>query len=267
MRKKTKISVAGVGFVGGAVADYFESKKVSVSRYDKFKEGMMDPGVLLDSDIVFLCLPTLFSGSGYDKEALREVCEYLEENDYQGIAVVKSTVDPGTCRWLNLRYGLKIVHNPEFLTARTALEDFSSQKHIVLGGITENDPNVKVVRKFYKKYFKETKYSTPIAEESELMKLSCNAFYAVKVQFFNEIYDLCEKMNDVDYENVTQLMLSNGWINEMHTKVPGPDGLLSYGGACFPKDTQALKSFMNSFGAINAILGACIDERDGMRND
>ena len=35
-------------------------------------------------------------------------------------------------------------------------------------------------------------------------------------------------------------MLKNDWINPMHTKVPGTDGKLSYGGMCFPKDTKAL---------------------------
>ena len=40
-------------------------------------------------------------------------------------------------------------------------------------------------------------------------------------------------------------MLKNGWINKMHTDVPGTDGKLGYGGACFPKDTQALCHYMN----------------------
>ena len=41
-------------------------------------------------------------------------------------------------------------------------------------------------------------------------------------------------------------MLKNGWINPMHTTVPGPDGQLSYGGFCFPKDTNALLQFMKT---------------------
>lgn len=33
--------------------------------------------------------------------------------------------------------------------------------------------------------------------------------------------------------------MSSGYINEMHTMVPGQDGMFGYGGKCFPKDVQA----------------------------
>ena len=62
-------------------------------------------------------------------------------------------------------------------------------------------------------------------------------------------------------------MLNNGWINEMHTEVPGPDGSLSYGGACFPKDTSALVYFMNKVGTPHEVLEACVKERNKMRKD
>ena len=34
---------------------------------------------------------------------------------------------------ISKKYNLKLCHNPEFLTARTAYEDFHNQTHIVLG--------------------------------------------------------------------------------------------------------------------------------------
>ena len=98
------------------------------------------------------------------------------------------------------------------------------------------------------------------------MKIFVNSFYAVKVQFFNEIHDLCKKL-DTNYETVVKLMLENGWINPMHTAVPGPDGKLSYGGACFPKDTQALYGSMLENGSICEVLGATISERNKMRKN
>ena len=98
------------------------------------------------------------------------------------------------------------------------------------------------------------------------MKIFANSFYAVKVQFFNEMYDLCDKM-DSDYKKVKDLILKNGWVNEMHTNVPGPDGQLSYGGACFPKDTQALYHSMLENGSICEVLGATISERNKMRKN
>ena len=96
------------------------------------------------------------------------------------------------------------------------------------------------------------------------MKIFCNTFYAVKVQFFTELYLLCKKMN-CDYDTVKQLMLKNNWINPMHTTIPGPDGMLSYGGYCFPKDTNALCKFMESMQVPHAVLENAIQERNDMR--
>jgi len=179
--------------------------------------------------------------------------------------VIKSTTQPNTCLNLSHLYNLNIVHNPEFLTARTSEKDFAEQKHIVLG-YTENIDQLDGLSELYKKNFPNSKISTCTSTESELMKIFANSFYAVKVQFFNEMYDLCGKM-DSDYKKVKDLILKNGWVNEMHTTVPGPDGQLSYGGACFPKDTQALYHSMLENGSICEVLGATISERNKMRKN
>jgi len=100
--------------------------------------------------------------------------------------------------------------------------------------------------------------------ESESMKIFLNCFYSVKIQFFNELFLLCNN-NGTDYNIVKNLMLKNGWINPMHTNVPGNDGQLSYGGFCFPKDTNALLSYMKKNDVAHKVLEATIDERNIMR--
>ena len=106
--------------------------------------------------------------------------------------------------------------------------------------ITNDDINS--IKKFYNHYYPNANISICESNESESMKIFCNSFYAVKIQFFNELYLLCQRIN-CDYDTVLKLMLNNNWINPMHTKVPGTDGKLSYGGACFPKDTNAFTIF------------------------
>ena len=98
------------------------------------------------------------------------------------------------------------------------------------------------------------------------MKISANSFYSIKIQFFTEIYLLCQKLN-CSYETVKNTMLNNGWINPMHTNVPGPDGNISYGGMCFPKDISALQKYMEKIDTPNEILKATINERNIMRID
>lgn len=108
-------------------------------RYDKYKEGFKSEecfGELLQKDILFLCLPTLYEDflEEYDKSAITETCMRLNHNKYAGVVVLKSTVEPGTTQKLSDEYpNLTFVHNPEFLSARTCDQDFEQQSHIVLG--------------------------------------------------------------------------------------------------------------------------------------
>ena len=263
------ISIIGLGFVGSAMKKSFEIKKVYTLGYDKFKESDSFEDCLR-SEIMFLCLPTVYDNEKkeYDKSCIIETLKLLQENNYKGLIVNKSTVEPETDKDLVNRFGeLKIIHNPEFLTAKTAFEDFHNQKHIVLG-ITKNVNNedVKVLQKFYRGLYPDADISICDSTESESMKIFCNCFYAVKVQFFNEMYLLCNK-NNCDYKRVVELMLKNTWINPMHTKVPGPDGKLSYGGYCFPKDTNALLEYMKQRNSPHSVLEAVIQERNEMRDD
>lgn len=263
-----KVSVCGVGVVGSAVLETFKKRNVNVLGYDKFKNiGTKES--LLSSDIIFFCLPTLYSEElkEYNKSSIHEVSHYLSENDYKGLVVLKSTVEPGTSRDIHNKYNLRVVHNPEFLTAKTAKEDFDNQTHVVIGGKSKIDSNVKLLEKFYRYFWCEKiQYSLATWEETELMKIGVNSFYAVKIQFLNEIY-LYSKHLKADYNNVKEIMLKNGWISEHHTSVPGTDGKLSYGGMCFPKDTNALCEAMKKSNVTCKVLEATISERNTLRDD
>lgn len=264
------ISIIGLGFVGGSMKRSFEMKGALVKGYDKFKEGTDSFEDCLYSDIAFLALPTIFDEGqmSYDLSCIHEVCTDLEKNEYKGLVVIKSTVEPTTTEKLIKMYpSLKFIHNPEFLTAATAFEDFHNQKHIVLGkGSNISDKDVDVLEQFYRLHYPDAEISRSSCTESESMKSFVNCFYSVKIQFFNELYLLCNKMG-CDYNTVRDLMLKNKWINPMHTNVPGVDGKLSYGGYCFPKDTNALLNHMKREGTHCKVLEATIIERNIMRDD
>ena len=98
------------------------------------------------------------------------------------------------------------------------------------------------------------------------MTIFVNNFYSVKIQFFNELFLLCNKIG-INYDHVKNMMLKNGWINPMHTDIPGPDGMLSYGGYCFPKDTNALLNHMKRENVACKVLEGTVLERNEMRQD
>ena len=269
--QKLKIGIIGLGFVGSAMMQSFTLNGCHIhAAYDKYKNGGVGTlESLLECDIIFSALPTIYKESieQYDKQPLEETLQFLKNNKFKGIFVCKSTVEPGTSNDLAEKYGIKIIHNPEFLTARTAFEDFHNQMHIVLGATSLVKPeDMDIVANFYKSYYDNAEISISTSEESESMKIFCNCFYAVKIQFFNELYATCKK-NGSDYNKVREMMLKNNWINSMHTSVPGPDGKMSYGGLCFPKDTNALNHYMRRNGIPNKVLNATIEERNEMRED
>ena len=269
-----KIGISGIGFVGGAMVESFKQKgyteDVDLFVYDKFKNGgigLFDN--LLKTDILFLALPTPYNKDTkcYDLGPIHENMQILMDSGYSGAVVMKSTVEPLTTQEMSDRYKLQLVHNPEFLTARTAFQDFHNQKHIVLGkSSTCSDEVFGNVQKFYKDNYPQADISVCNCTESESMKLFVNCFYATKVQFFNELYLLSNEIG-CNYDTVKNLMLNNGWINPMHTDVPGPDGKLSYGGMCFPKDTNALLEYTKRFNTPNKVISAVIEERNIMRDD
>jgi UDPglucose 6-dehydrogenase len=270
-----KICIFGLGFVGNSMLMSFKNKgmkeNVNLFSYDKYKNngiGIIENG--LKSDIIFMALPTHYDEESgcYDKSSIFACCEYLALNNYLGLIVIKSTIEPETINNLALKYtSLSFVHNPEFLTARTAYEDFHTQSHIIIGKATNCDESKSnLLKSFYSKYYPNAEISMCTALESESMKIFCNTFYSIKVQFFTELYMLT-KLNNSNYNNIVSMMLKNKWINPMHVQVPGPDGLISYGGLCFPKDTNALNKYMEKFDSPNEILKACINERNQMRDD
>lgn len=265
-----KIAIIGLGFVGDAIFKSFQENKVNVVGYDLHRDGGIGTfESCLDTNFILLALPTQFckKNMSYDKSAIEHTCHKLVKHKYKGCVVIKSTIEPETTERLSTCYPeLNFIHNPEFLTARTAFDDFHNQKHIVIGS-SHNCPEhcTTALQKFYHTYYPNAEITLCTALESESMKIFVNSFYAVKVQFFNELYLLCQS-NGCDYGKVKDMMLKNGWINPMHTIVPGPDGQLSYGGACLPKDANALCHYMKQQDTPYDVLDAVISERNGMRD-
>lgn len=273
-----KVGVIGVGFVGDAIAASLLSRGVEVHVYDQDPEKVLaDPVDLAIShtslasmidvglDLTFVCVPTQFSDEldTYDMQHVENVCHMLSALKYKGVTIIKSTVSPGTCSRLAAEHPrLQLVHSPEFLTARTARRDVDCQTHIVVGA-DASEP-MKVVCDFMAKQFPSAHISTSSMAATETMKIAANSFYAVKVQFYNELFLLCQRLK-IEFPVVRDMMLRNQWIHPMHTQVPGPDGCMSFGGACLPKDIRAFAGMFHQMALPSGVLDAAIKEQESMR--
>jgi len=266
MNNKISIGIIGCGVVGGAISSFYKkNNKYDVVEYDKYKKiGKFED--ILNSYYLFLCLPTPFNNQSneYNISELINIIQKLDSCSFNGYIIIKSTINPGTLNHLYLdTKSLKMVHNPEFLSQKTAETDFEHQTHIILGGYEQY---TNVIYNFYKCDFPNVKISQMKSNESEMVKLALNNFYAVKIQYFTELYLLCQKLN-INYDTIKDSMLLNNWINPMHTQVPGHDGKVSYGGMCFPKDTNAFLNFMKKHSEYHGILEATVKERNILRID
>ena len=96
---------------------------------------------------------------------------------------IRTTILPGTSKKLSEETGHIVYHMPEFLTERTYLEDFKWQPMVFTGA----PEHVELL----KKIFHGKKHIVMSSEEAEMVKYAHNVFGALKVTYFNCIYDLC----------------------------------------------------------------------------
>lgn len=233
------VGIVGCGYIGGALKDWLEknNKNVSIFISDPIK-GYNDD--LSNVDIIFISIhiPTENDGS-QDLTILKQIIKNLPNKPI----FIRTTVLPGTCDSLSREFGKKIYFMPEFLTQRTAIKDFSNQSMIFTGE-----------QELLEKIFIGKNHISMTSLEAEIAKYAHNSFGAVKVTYFNAIYDLCKRLG-CEYKNVQQGVLLSGYINDTHTYVPGPDGKLGYGGKCFPKDIKAFAAKMKNYPIAQILTG------------
>ena len=143
---------------------------------------------------------------------------------------------------------------PEFLTERTAYEDFCKQRIIFCGEI-----------ELLKQIFKGKEYEEMTSLEAEIAKYAHNVFGALKVTFFNGIYELA-KDRACDYDKIQKGFLLSEYINDTHTYIPGPDGKFGYGGKCFPKDVRAFRNMLKDKYVIEKMIKITEENNQYYRN-
>lgn len=234
-----KVGIVGCGVVGGVMKKWLEENNSDCSfLISDPPKGYNDD--LSTADIIFVSIHIPTEANGIqDLTLLKSIIKNLPNVPI----FIRTTVLPGTCDNLSREFNKKICFMPEMLTERTAYEDFCNQPMIFTGEI-----------ELLSKIFKDKLYIEMSNIEAEISKYAHNVFGALKVTYFNGIYELCQKYG-CNYENVKQGTLTSGYINKPHTSVPGPDGKFGYGGKCFSKDINAFMEFVKG-SSLQNILSA-----------
>jgi UDPglucose 6-dehydrogenase len=186
----------------------------------------------------------MYEDGSADLSIVDGVLDELAAQPGERIAVVKSTVPPGSTERWNEKYGprgLHVVFNPEFLTEANALDDMRNQNRIVLGGPR---PWINEVKQVFQTAFPKVPLVKTSSTTAEMVKYLTNNFLTVKVAFANEMAQVCEALDksglNVDYDKVVEYAKYDRRLGESHWAVPGPDGHRGFGGHCFVKDLNAM---------------------------
>lgn len=247
--KNQKIGIIGNGFVGGALYEGMRHTN-ECYVYDVNEEKCISSiEDVAACGFIFICTPTPMSNDGavemkYVNSAIESLLEYSIEGS---ILIVKSTVQPGTCRTLQGKYDIPVISNPEFLTERVAHQDFKYPRCIIIGGDTEYCNELKELYEqsifsSNNKTNKPFKYYLTDSVTSELIKYTTNCFFSVKISFMNEMKQICSAAGGC-WDELVEGFVSEGRVWPEHLNVPGHDGKLGFGGRCFPKDLSAMIKF------------------------
>lgn len=241
----------GTGMVGGALDRYFKTVNVDAGLYDPPK-GLSETEILGNADVIFVAVPTPYylDGTGFDDSYLHQAMQAIP-NPGKTI-VLKSTITPGTTDIMQERYPQhRFLFNPEFLTEVTADFDMIHPNRQIVGYTPQSRKDAELImgmlpRAPYEKIVP--------SKTAELIKYFGNAFYALKVAYANQMYDLCQKIG-ADYDQVKECAQAEPMVGKNHLEI-FHKGYRGYGGKCLPKDTRAIIQLANKHGIDLTLLKA-----------
>lgn len=237
------VGIIGGGVVGQAVKSFFPHARI----YDKFVTFDSWDDVIAQ-DYIFICVPTPYN-HGFDGSNVYEAVEKISFVPGK-VVIIKSTVIPGTTENLQKKFpNIKILFNPEFLDNATAKEDFLYPDKQCVGYTIQSKDVVDEVMNI----LPQAKYSKVVeATAAEMVKYMVNSYYATKVIFANQIYDICEALK-IDYNSVREAFehdrrVAPGNFDVWH------GGYRGFGGKCLSKDLASFVDLAKELGVSVPLL-------------
>lgn len=237
-----------------------------------------------NSNFIFFCVGTPDRADGssnldYVFQAIETAAEIAMDGT---VFIQKSTVPVGTARKLIATIKKKsptlhyhYVSNPEFLREGSAIHDTLYPDRTVLGGTYQT--SLKQVAGLYKLIAKAAPHIDPVfqkqyqkpedgngaviyttLESAELIKVTANAFLALKISFANSIAKLCDAVG-ADIKEVMDGIGKDKRIGGAFLNAGR-----GYGGGCFPKDVSGLIATADENGLAMEVMAAAVQLNESM---
>lgn len=238
-----KVLIVGFGFVGSAVASIFsDEEKVIIDP--KFNDNKIKDFKNQNFDAIFVSVDTPMA-EGFS--LLDSVLSELNDNMLPGTPVCcKSTANPEFYEKVCNQYSnIKILHSPEYLNKTNPIKMFQEQKFFIIGGDEEAANKIAEIFKSRLQFVENIRITD--VKTAAMVKYAENAFLALRVTFFNEMY-LAHKNQKCNssYEEFAEMLGLDERIGHSHSKVPGADGKFGWSSHCLDKDNYELEKFSGS---------------------
>ena len=220
--------------------DVVDSGRVAVTQDARY--------AVQETEVTFVCVGTPSAANGsQDLSAITRLAEQIgaalaSKNEFHTV-VIRSTVQPGTLeeiiepilqRASGKRSGVDfgLVFQPEFLREGSSIRDYDHPPYTIVGGNCEAAVNA--VREIFQHL--DVRFLVTSIRVAEALKMSCNAFHALKITFANEIGRVSQALG-IDAHEVMRLVCADTRLNISPAYLkPG----FAFGGSCLPKDLRAL---------------------------
>lgn len=210
-----------------------------------------DPARVADAHVHFLCVGTPQSKTGNESDLsflMAAVSTLIPQLHPGAVVVGKSTVPVGTAaRIQEMLVGTEAVlaWNPEFLRQGSAVQDSLVPDRIVYGAQdgTAGAQGAAALDGVYAPLLARgtpriiTNFAT-----AELIKVSANAFLALKLSYINAVGEFCEEAG----ADVVQLAEALGHDERIGGKYFQAG--VGFGGGCLPKDLRSFRAQAQAFG-------------------
>jgi len=210
-----------------------------------------------ETEASVILVNTQLGDSGYSAEfvesALTDLSVNLKKSDKDyHLIVLSSTVLPGSIKKLikliekisgrEYGEGFGFSYVPDFVKLGSVIHDFLNPEFFLIGAnnITDTAMTQSI---WYKFHVNEAPTRILTLEETEVAKVSLNAYIVNKITFANFLGQLCEDMDNVNVHNITKVIGLDKRISPYFFGYGTP-----FGGTCFPRDTSAFIKFAEDRG-------------------
>lgn len=268
-----KVGIVGMGWVGKAQHELFpdalvyspglhldgremdaDHEKGKAIWEEKFKADFRFE-INAKCDIVFIAVPTPCKEEGrLDISAVIENVEWLQVP----LIVVRSTVNPGDCDFLTVKYGAHVCMQPEYLgeTPQHPLLDSSKIPFLIIGG--DRLDREKLITLYTQVYNANIKIRQISNVGAEIIKLSENRAIGWKVAQIQELYDACQA-HKVDFYTVRDAVYGDDPRFNLWWTMIYPDKR-GFNSKCIPKDIYAWRAWAESAGYTPVLTNAILEK-------